>query len=55
MSPLLGFDGIEFVSGAGELVVAINKIKNKKYNKIFPEDIFWLDESLPLWKNLLSS
>lgn len=54
MSPLLGVDGVEFVSGAGELINAIVKIKSgEKNNKINSEDIFWLEPKLPMWRNLL--
>ena len=53
MSPLRGIEGVEFVSNAGELVNAIKKIKTNHHNKTVPENIFWLDPKLPMWKNLL--
>ena len=53
MSPLRGIEGVEFVSNAGELVNAINKIKTNKHNKVKPEDFFFLDTSIQKWKNLL--
>jgi hypothetical protein len=35
-------------------VNAIKNIKNNNYNKIEPEDVFWLDPKLSMWKNLLN-
>ena len=54
LSPLKMVEGVEFISGADELVNAIKNIKNNNYNKNDPEDIFWLDPKLSRWKNLLN-
>ena len=55
MSPLLGVEGVEFVSRADELVKAIEKIETgQKNNRKSPKDVFWLDPNLPMWKNLLN-
>ena len=54
MSPLMGVEGVEFVSGADELVKAIEKIETgQKNNRISPKDVFWLDPKLPMWKKIL--
>mgnify|MGYP003996621461 FL=1 len=54
MSPLRMVEGVEFINRADELVNAIKNIKNNNYNKIEPEDVFWLDPKLSMWKNLLN-
>lgn len=55
MSPLMGVEGVEFVSRVDELVKAIEKIEiEQKNNKKSPEDVFWLDPKLAMWKNLLT-
>jgi len=55
MSPLMGVEGVEFVSRADELVKAIEKIETgQKNNRKSPKDVFWLDPKLPMWKNLLN-
>jgi len=55
MSPLMGFEGVEFASNADELVNAINTIKiGQKNNKKCQDDVFWLDSKLPMWKEILN-
>jgi len=55
MSPLIGIEGVVFVSEADELVKAIEKIKTEqKNNKKSPEDVFWLDPILPMWKEIFT-
>jgi surface carbohydrate biosynthesis protein (TIGR04326 family) len=53
MSLLMGFEGVEFASNADELVNAINNISANKFSKIEPENIFWVDQKLSMWKRLL--
>jgi surface carbohydrate biosynthesis protein (TIGR04326 family) len=52
MSPLLGIDGVDFISSPAELVSAINKNKIG-IKRIEPEEIFWLNPTLAKWKKLL--
>jgi len=53
MSPLMGVEGVEFVNNASEFVNAVEKLKSVNKNKIKPEDIFWLNPKLPMWKKIL--
>ena len=53
MSPLRGIEGVEFVSNAGELVSAIERVEITKNDDIKPESIFWLDPKLAMWTKLI--
>ncbi|MAU63835.1 MAG: hypothetical protein CMC38_05775 [Flavobacteriaceae bacterium] len=54
LSPLKGFASVHFVRNSNQLkkVLDFNKNKSKQLNVI--QSYYWLDKSLPKWKNLLN-
>jgi len=55
-SNLRGFDNVEFISSASELIEACNKIDSgEKHSGGKPDDFFWLDSDLSRWKKSLGS
>ena len=49
LSPLLGVDGVQFVSHSKELIVALKKTDHQTESKQY----FYLDSEFPRWKSLL--
>jgi len=49
MSPLLGVDGVQFITNSEELIVALRNTGIQAE----PKQYFYLDSDLPRWKRLL--
>jgi len=54
LSPLMGYEGVTFVTKSEELVEAINRDILKKQIDNQGKDFFYIDRGLPRWKKLLS-
>ena len=54
LSPLIGYEGVIFVSKSEELVEAINSDFLKKRIDNQGKDFFYIDRGLPKWKKILS-
>ena len=52
-SLLRGIDGIEFISSSKDLVQSLDRKISISENLFNPENFFWLNQDLPLWRDLL--
>ena len=53
MSPLIGYDGVKFVSSSTELAAVLNKIDEIKEIQDQGKDYFYLGANLTRWRDLL--
>ncbi len=53
ISPLRGFDDVDFINNKKDLRVSLSKINSRKYR--FNNEFFWMDRTLPKWKKLIKS
>jgi surface carbohydrate biosynthesis protein (TIGR04326 family) len=53
MSPLMGVKNVQFVKNSDELAKSIEKVMMTKGDNVKPDNVFWLDSNLCMWKKLL--